>query len=179
MDIDFYINILDNDDRGVIILDLKGTLVYKNRKADFLFLKKENFIEKLFADYIEKFINKLSFSSFKKIFSENGLVFSAKKVLFQKKIFIFIIFKKDKEEAKEIKTNADSIFFYWEANMENSRFSYAFISQGFENITGYNGKPIKSSTQLAKELKMTSPAISYRVNKIVNKLKEVPDAGVG
>ncbi len=153
MVIDFYLNILDNDERGIIILDLEGTLVYKNNKTDLLLRKKENFIEKLFENYIEPLISDLSFSDFKLVFSEDGIEFKAKKVLFQKKIFIFIIFEKRGNQSiaenKKMETTADSIFFNWQADIKNSRFSYVFISKGFEKITGYKTEDIyKGETSL-------------------------------
>ena len=49
----------------------------------------------------------------------------------------------------------------------------------FEGVSGYNGKKIKPKQILAKELKMTPAAISYRVNNIVSKLEEMPKDAVG
>ena len=49
----------------------------------------------------------------------------------------------------------------------------------FEGVSGYNNKPIKPKQQLAKELKMSPAAVSYRVSNITSKLEEMPTNEVG
>jgi len=49
----------------------------------------------------------------------------------------------------------------------------------FEGVSGYNNKPIKPKQAIAKELKMSPAAVSYRINNIVGKLQEMPKENVG
>jgi len=49
----------------------------------------------------------------------------------------------------------------------------------FEGVSGYNGAPIRSKKDIAKELKLSPAAVSYRVGKITSKLEEMPTNEVG
>jgi DNA-directed RNA polymerase specialized sigma subunit len=44
----------------------------------------------------------------------------------------------------------------------------------FEGVTGYNGAEIKPKQVIAKELKMSPAAVSYRISNITSKLEEMP-----
>ena len=49
----------------------------------------------------------------------------------------------------------------------------------FESVSGYNNKPIKPKQEIARELKMSPAAVSYRINNITKKLEEMPTDAVG
>ena len=49
----------------------------------------------------------------------------------------------------------------------------------FSGVSGYKGAPVKSKQALAKELKMSPAAVSYRVSNIAKKLEEMPTDVVG
>jgi len=48
----------------------------------------------------------------------------------------------------------------------------------YEWTTGYQGTQIKSKAEIAKALKISAPAVSYRVSGIVKKLQEEPSNGI-
>jgi DNA-directed RNA polymerase specialized sigma subunit len=49
----------------------------------------------------------------------------------------------------------------------------------FERVSGYNNSAIKPKQDIAKELKMTPAAVSYRINNITSKLEEMPKDDIG
>lgn len=49
----------------------------------------------------------------------------------------------------------------------------------FEGVSGYKGAKIKPKHVLAKELKMTPAAVSYRIGNITKKLEEMPNDEIG
>ena len=44
----------------------------------------------------------------------------------------------------------------------------------FEHVTGYNGAKKLTKTDIAKKLKMTAPAVSYRVKQIIKQMEARP-----
>lgn len=49
----------------------------------------------------------------------------------------------------------------------------------FDHVAGYRGKPIKPKSVIAKELKISPAAVSYRIKNITSKLEEMPTNEIG
>ncbi len=130
---------IDNDERGLIILDNEGTLVFKNKKTDNLFIDEgKNYITLFFEKYIEPKLSNVGFSEFVSFEIENKYIIKIKKILFQGKNYLLIFVEEKENISGEILKECSGFnFFSWKAEIKDLKFHYSVISDGFEKITGY------------------------------------------